>query len=50
MKNLQSGSIVLLDDNGVGDGGKTKLTKEEMLKDGGFEFITEYQQSLWQKI
>lgn len=50
LKNLQSGSIVLLDDNEVGDGGKTKLTKEEMLKNGRFEIIMEYQQSLWQKI
>lgn len=46
---LVRGGIILLDDNEIGDGGKSKLTKDKLLKDG-CELIYEGQQSLWQKV
>lgn len=43
---LHDGSIVLLDDNSLPEGGKTKLTKEYLLEKG-WVCVMDFQQSLW---
>jgi hypothetical protein len=43
---LHDKSVVLLDDNSLPEGGKTKLTKE-YLEQKGWVCVMDYQQSLW---
>jgi glycosyltransferase involved in cell wall biosynthesis/predicted O-methyltransferase YrrM len=47
-QHLQPGAIVLLDDNAVGDGGKTRLSKQYLEKQGA-ECLVDAYQSLWIK-
>lgn len=46
-KNLQPGSIVLLDDNNFANGGKTRLSKRWLLETNKFRCILDHGQSLW---
>lgn len=45
---LEPGSLVLLDDNNMANGGKTKFTKM-YLEQRGFKLILDHDQSLWLK-
>jgi len=48
LKNLTEDTVILLDDNGHANGGKTKLTKE-YLRANGWKEIMSNAQSLWSK-
>lgn len=47
---LHKGSILLLDDNDFENGGKTRLSKNFLLKTGEWMLILDYAQSLWVKV
>jgi hypothetical protein len=45
---LHEGSIILIDDNDMENGGKSKLTKEYLVQKG-YKLILDYVQTLWMK-
>lgn len=46
---LHKGSILLIDDNGLENGGKTRLTKKFLLETGEWQCILDAGQTLWIK-
>ena len=48
-KNLETGAILLLDDNHLPGGGKPRLVKEYLLQQPEWLCVMDYQQSLWIK-